>query len=610
MLAFFPSIFEDELLYSVLARYHKRSGNISNKDSALDLFGKKKAYIIPDLTTDLGVLFERVNPFINSSIDEWLNYHTLYNYYTNFTSKEIKQSVKDKMLNSCGNNSLHYSTGQMAGTVKEPVYFRYCPACFEEDIQMNGEAYWRTYHQLPSVFICFKHSVLLEDSSLLIRQGNSSFFYPNIENCVKNHGKSDFTKVDIEMLRHFAVESSKLNQKDYKFDQLNLLEIYHYLLNREGYVKSNGTIDQRRLNKDFIKTFEINLLTLMQSIPSGVDGDCWLRAITRKHRKSFHPIRHLLLIHFLGESVDTIEQYANKHHRPFGEEPYICLNPAAEHYLQPVVTNLKVTRCNDTKRPVGTFTCACGFVYSRKGPDKTKEDKTRIGRIKVFGDTWLNKLHQLVEREKMSYKACSRILEVDTKTIIKYSRQSYRNLINKESNIKSDLKQKWLDLIVQYPTLSRTELRKKDPALYMRIYRNDKEWLKKHPSFTKVNVANNNRVDWVKRDLLMLDKVKNVVEVLKTQEKPVKITVNSIGKEINQRSLLEKKADKLPLTIAYIESVKESVTDFQKRRINWSVKQLKADDLEFWKIVRKAGIRENFYPDLVEEIMTHLNHPT
>jgi len=608
MLAFFPSIFEDELLYSVLARYHKRSGNISNKDSTLDLFGKKKAYIIPDLTTDLEVLFERVNPFINSSIDEWINYHTLYNYYTNFTSKEIKQSVQSKMLNSCGNNSLHYSTGQMAWTVKEPVYFRYCPTCFDEDIQMNGETYWRTYHQLPSVFICIKHSVLLKDSSLLMRPGNSSFFYPNIENCLMNHNKSDLSKVDIEMLRHFAVESSKLNQKDYKFDQLNLLEIYHYLLNREGYVKSNGTIDQMQLEKDFIKTFETNLLTSMQSMPSGVDGDCWLRAITRKHRKSFHPIRHLLLIHFLGESVDTIEQYANKRYSPFGEEPYLCLNPAAEHYLQPVITNLKVTRCKDSKRPVGTFSCACGFVYSRKGPDKAKEDKTKIGRIKVFGDTWLNKLHQLVEREKLSYKACSRILKVDTKTIIKYSRQSHRNLINKESNIKADMKQKWLDLIVQFPTLSRTELRKRDPALYMRIYRDDRDWLKKHPSYIKVSVANNNRVDWVKRDLLMLEKVKKVVADLKTQEKPVKITVNSIGKEINQRSLLEQKADKLPLTMAYIESVKESVTDFQKRRINWSVKQLRDEELDFWKIVRKAGIRESYFPDVFEEIMTYLYH--
>ncbi|MGE7694964.1 TnsD family transposase [Lysinibacillus sp. NPDC094177] len=609
MLAFFPSMYKDELLYSVLARYHKRSGNLNNKDSAIDLFGKKKAYIIPDLTTDLERLFNRVKPFTNSSMDEWINHHTLYNYYTNFNSKEIKQSVRDKMLNGCGYNSLHYSTGQIAGTVKEPMYFRYCPNCFDEDIQMNGETYWRTYHQLSSVFICLKHSVLLEDSSLLMRQGNSLFFYPNIEISLKNNDKSDFSKVDIEMLRHFALESSNLNQKDYKFDQLNLLEIYHYLLHREGYVKANGTIDQRRLKEDFIKKFKTDFLSLMQSLPSGVEGNCWLRAITRKHRKSFHPVRHLLFIHFFGESVDTIKQYANKHYRPFGEGPYLCLNPAAEHYLQPVITNLEVTRCNDTKRPVGTFSCACGFVYSRKGPDKTEEDKTKIGRIKMFGDAWLNKLEQLIKKDKLSYKACSKILKVDTKTIIKYSRQRNSKPINKENN-KSDLKQKWLDLINQYPTLSRTELRKKAPSLYMRIYRSDKEWLKKHPPFIKTNVVTNKRVDWSKRDLQILAKVKMAVEDLNTREKPVKITTSSIGKAINQLSLLRQKADKLPRTMAYIDSVKESVKDFQKRRISWSVKQLKDEELEVWKIVRKAGIRESFYPDLAEEIMLYMNHST
>jgi hypothetical protein len=609
MLAFFPSMFKDELLYSVLARYHKRSGNLSNKDSTLDLFGKKKAYIIPDLTTDLEIIFEKVNPFLSLSIDEWINYHTLYNYYTNFTSKEIKQSVRDTMLKGCGNNSLHYSTGQVAWTVKEPMYYRYCPNCYEEDIQMNGETYWRTYHQLPSVFICSKHSVLLENSSFLIRPGNSSYFYPNIENSLNSEENSDYSKVNFGMLRHFAVESSKLNNKDYKFDQLNLLEIYHYLLHREGYVKTNGTIDQRRLKEDFIKKFKTELLSLMQSIPSGVDGNCWLRAITRKHRKSFHPVRHLLLIYFLGESVDTIKQYANKYYTPFGEGPHLCLNPAAKHYLQPVITDLKVSRCNDSKRPVGTFYCVCGFVYSRKGPDKTEDDKTKIGRIKMFGETWLNKLHQLVEIEQVSYKACSKILKVDTKTIIKYSRKKISKPITKK-NIKSDLKQMWLDLIEQYPTFSRTELRKRDPSLYMRIYRKDKEWLKNHPPSVKTNIDTNNRVDWAKRDLQILAKVKVAVEELNSREKPVKITTSSIGKAINQLTLLEKKADKLPRTKAYIDSVKESVTDFQKRRINWSVKHLRDEELEFWKIVRKAGIRESFYHDLAEEIMTHLNHPT
>ena len=134
--------------------------------------------------------------------------------------------------------------------------------------------------------------------------------------------------------------------------------------------------------------------------------------------------------------------------------------------------------------------------------------------------------------------------------------------------------------------------------------------VKNHPPSVKTNIDTNNRVDWAKRDLQILAKVKVAVEELNSREKPVKITTSSIGKAINQVTLLEKKADKLPRTKAYIDSVKESVTDFQKRRINWSVKHLRDEELEFWKIVRKAGIKESFYPDLAEEIMSHLNHPT
>lgn len=40
MISFFPTPYEDELLYSILARYHLRSGNISYVDTNKDLFNK------------------------------------------------------------------------------------------------------------------------------------------------------------------------------------------------------------------------------------------------------------------------------------------------------------------------------------------------------------------------------------------------------------------------------------------------------------------------------------------------------------------------------------------------------------------------------------------
>ncbi len=287
---------------------------------------------------------------------------------------------------------------------------------------------------------------------------------------------------------------------------------------------------------------------------------------------------------------------------PFGEGPFLCLNPAAKHYLNPVITDLKVTTCCDTKRPVVTFSCSCGFVYSRRGPDMIPEDRKKIGRIKEFGAVWLEKLDSLVYEEKLSFRESARILNVDTKTVIKYSNEKIREVKVTHASTKDQEKNQWLEMIGNYPDLSKTDLRKKNPSLYMRLYRNDKQWLIQN-SPNKGKLENENkRVDWFDRDLQILEEVKNAVNEINNSDKPIKITLSRIGRTIKQLSLLEKKMNKLPLTKEFILSVTESLEDFQKRRINWVIEQLDKEDLSLWKIRRKAGLKDSFYEKWKGEI--------
>ncbi|WP_166462352.1 hypothetical protein [Psychrobacillus vulpis] len=46
--------------------------------------------------------------------------------------------------------------------------------------------------------------------------------------------------------------------------------------------------------------------------------------------------------------------------------------------------------------------------------------------------------------------------------------------------------------------------------------------------------------------------------------------------------------------------------DLQKRRIEWSVNQLKDEELTRWKIRRKAGIKDSYYKELEEDINRYL----
>ncbi len=50
------------------------------------------------------------------------------------------------------------------------------------------------------------------------------------------------------------------------------------------------------------------------------------------------------------------------------------------------------------------------------------------------------------------------------------------------------------------------------------------------------------------------------------------------------------------LNQAYLDSVKETNHDFRLRRFRWAVKELEkeGEELQMWKIIRKAGIREEY----------------
>lgn len=190
---------------------------------------------------------------------------------------------------------------------------------------------------------------------------------------------------------------------------------------------------------------------------------------------------------------------------------------------------------------------------------------------------------------------------MDTKTVIKYakSREKAEIKINQE---KEEIKKFWLELRNKFPDYSRTQLRKIKPTLYMRIYRYDKEWLLENSPAKVKQKINLNRVNWHDRDLQILKEVKVAVAELKNSKKPVRLTLSRIGITIRQLSLLEKKLHNLPLTKEYIDDVSESLEEFQKRRIKWSIDQLDLENLSLWRVRREAGIKASFYSELDHEI--------
>ena len=599
LIGYFPSLYQDELLYSWFARYHEHTGNISPKRTLNDLFNSNKIVAVLDIPSNLNIVSEALRHFNIPDVESLIKNHTLFKYYTFFQSETKREKVFNYMKLGGNPGSSHLLLGINASTINEWKHIRFCPTCSQEDTNKYGEPYWHVSHQLPKSFYCIKHDELLVDSLIVARNMQRHQYVPanlNIEIDLKF--KMPYTSKTEQYLKMISKENNKLLELNFK-NTFDIQEIYKYLLQINDYANYFGKVNQQKLAEQFIKFYGAELLELVDSTVDINNQSCWLKAITRKHRKVFHPIRHILLLNFLGVAVEELKDLVGKKYYPFGEAPYYCLNPAADHYKKRVVKEVIITNCTDTRRPIGTFKCECGFIYSRRGPNLDIEDQFKVGRVKQFGIVWLQTLDRLINLEGLSHKEVANHLNCDIATVKKYvelkiSDKDDNVSIKEYASIKALKEKEWLEMINENPLLTITSIRRLNPALYIWHYRNNKEFLKMNKPKNKVDVNPRRRIDWESRDLETLNQVIKVVETLYRMEKPIFVNKTNVSKYINNPSFVEKHLEKLPETKDYLIRNIESREDFQVRRLLWSCKNLHetGEVIKKWKVKRLAGLRK------------------
>jgi hypothetical protein len=115
--------------------------------------------------------------------EELINQHTLYPFYSSFLPEDRAMLILDSMKSEFGGD-IHTRTGIMAGGIVISKYLKFCPECNDEDLSAYGEMYWHRLHQIPGVFVCVKHKVLLQDSTVLVQGYNKHEFHAACaENC-------------------------------------------------------------------------------------------------------------------------------------------------------------------------------------------------------------------------------------------------------------------------------------------------------------------------------------------------------------------------------------------------------------------------------------------
>lgn len=171
MITQFPAIYPDELLYSQLARYHARSGNLAYIFTAEQLFQIKT--VRPDVEF-LNAYTPEVLSILTStmSLKDIIMKHTMFPYYGRFLKSERRTEAFDSLVNM----RTDYRRLLPIPKNKTVRYLRYCPICVQNDRERFGETYWHRVHQMVGVDICPFHHCRLIDSSI---QTNSTIS-PNL----------------------------------------------------------------------------------------------------------------------------------------------------------------------------------------------------------------------------------------------------------------------------------------------------------------------------------------------------------------------------------------------------------------------------------------------
>lgn len=158
MIAQFPVLFPDELVYSWLARHYIRTGYLAYSFVAEELFTSKSVRPNPEF---LNSYTQEVVEWIEktTSMDEIVLQHTMFPYYGRFLPQMRKKRAFEALKAMTGNyHNLLPIPQTKDGHIRK---LRCCPLCAADDREMYGETYWHRTHQMIGITVCPIHECRL-----------------------------------------------------------------------------------------------------------------------------------------------------------------------------------------------------------------------------------------------------------------------------------------------------------------------------------------------------------------------------------------------------------------------------------------------------------------
>ncbi|HEX8401970.1 MAG TPA: TniQ family protein [Allosphingosinicella sp.] len=211
----FPAIHEDELLYSIVARYGVLTGYNDARLANLDLFGSPFGHAALRLPSHLNALADRLPASLTLTGRDLLAKHTLLPYYCAYFSTEKRRRAECAALGE--DTRIDRLVGADAQPLTPAPVLRFCPRCLDDMERRRVDLHWKRAHQLPIVVVCPEHGCDLHESTAGIRPNDRLLHAASRTSCPANAASVIPSGVDVDRpaLLSLAEAASTLMKGDY-----------------------------------------------------------------------------------------------------------------------------------------------------------------------------------------------------------------------------------------------------------------------------------------------------------------------------------------------------------------------------------------------------------
>jgi hypothetical protein len=586
---FFPYAYPDESLFSLISRYHQLSGNLDDRATLTELFGKHTLIVTSHLPSLIDIFTSNIPTGAGVDSQMVIDRYTVFPYYRPFLS-ERQHLNAIAMMKGGSANGLKTMMGIVPSQTRSSNNcYRFCAECVIHDAEQYGQAYWHRAHQLPLVWICHEHRIqLYELDPRWVSLNRHRLFLPTDSEVIGCSKKISVEPLHLGLLTDIGTHSKALLDANLgTICQRKLRLAYLQMAAKFDLVNANGRLRIRNLSsaieRRILKLPDLDDFKFLRSNSSGIHD--WATGLLRKPRKSAHPLKHLFLICSLNGDLKTITNVSSTERKiNISKEtiPSLPLNALDLQLRELLIEDKKSLR-------------QCSQILNLS-VTTLRVEATRL-KIEISVRPKALKESQLIVLRRAllttaSLKSISQTHLVSVVSLYRILRMYPEVALERDKLIFEMEKSKRRE---QFLVGAKEQFARHLPE-YIWLYRHDRAWLTQTIKLLPQRVLSaKSRVDWESRDVRLAKEIQKYSKQLYASPRPVHVTKAALARGLQALSMIDKKLTKLPLTSMALNDAIETREQFQCRRLEWAAQHILKQQCHVpkWLLLRVAGLRSN-----------------